>query len=124
MHLLKMDNNVPVGFGGDIIYIKYQHPAGDSREVTSSMKPLAGEELTSISNHERTGEKRPREPRELPTQVRTARSSPSHGRHARHTRSAQIRRRQMAILGEEAGPFSDKTVRRGKLQQFPPLDSL
>ncbi|KAJ7322314.1 hypothetical protein JRQ81_018601 [Phrynocephalus forsythii] len=118
MHLPKMDHHIPVSFGGDILYIKYQHPDGDSQEVTSSMKPLTREDLPSISNNERTDVTHPRKPTELPTQVRTTRSSPSHGRHARRTRSAQIRRRQMAILGEEAGPFSDKTVRRAFLRKI------
>uniref|UniRef100_A0ABM5GNQ5 Protein lifeguard 2 n=1 Tax=Pogona vitticeps TaxID=103695 RepID=A0ABM5GNQ5_9SAUR len=118
IHLPKMDNIVPVSYGGDILYNKYQHPGGDSQKVANSVKPLAGEAMPSISNHERTGEKRPREPTELPTQLRKTRSSPSRGRHARHTRSAQIRQRQMAILGEEAGPFSDKTVRRAFMRKI------
>ncbi|KAH0627462.1 hypothetical protein JD844_003189 [Phrynosoma platyrhinos] len=118
MYLTKMESSLPLCFLGDILYIKYQHPGGDSPKVTSSVKIFVREDLSSISNQQHTREKNHNEHKEFPTMVRTARSSPSHGRRPRGARSAHIRRRHMATLGEEEGPFSDRTIRRAFIRKI------
>ncbi|XP_042326988.1 protein lifeguard 1-like isoform X2 [Sceloporus undulatus] len=115
MYITKMESSLPICFLGDILYIKYQHPGGDSPEVTNSVK---GEDLSPISNQQHIGEKPHDEYTEFPKMVRTARSLPSRGRRPRGARSAHIRRQQMSTLGEEEGPFSDRTVRRAFVRKI------
>ncbi|XP_067325615.1 protein lifeguard 1-like [Anolis sagrei] len=115
-----MEASLPICFLGDIVYIRYQHPGGDSPEVTSSVKIFVEEDLSSISNQQHTGEK-PQEEHtsvQFPTRVRAARSSPSHGRRPRSTRSAHLRRRKMVTFVDDEGPFSDKTLRRAFLRKI------
>nr|XP_008110724.1 PREDICTED: bax inhibitor 1-like isoform X2 [Anolis carolinensis] len=113
-YLSKMEGSLPIC----ILYIKYQHPGGDSPEVTSSVKIFEEDDLSPTSNQQHTGEKPQEEHKEFPTRVRTVRSSPSHGRQARRTRSAHLRRRKMATFSNEEGPFSDKTARRVFLRKI------
>ncbi|XP_061443847.1 protein lifeguard 1-like [Rhineura floridana] len=116
IYLSKMENNLPVSFCGDILYNKYQHPGGDSPEVTNSIKPLAEEEISPCQ--ESTVEEPPPVLKELPTMVRAARSSPSHGRRPRGARSSHKRCRHLAPLAEEEGPFSEKNVRTAFMRKI------
>ncbi|XP_033021839.1 LOW QUALITY PROTEIN: protein lifeguard 1-like [Lacerta agilis] len=104
-----MENNLPVAFCGDILYLKYQHSGEDSPQVTNSVILLAETEPPPSSNQESTVEEPSPVLEEHPAKVRRAKSSRSQHRRPRGTRSSQRRRRPIASIDEE-GPFSDKAV--------------
>ncbi|XP_063158091.1 protein lifeguard 1-like [Candoia aspera] len=108
MDLSKMETNIPVSFCGDIAYIKYQHPGGDSPEVTSSVKSFVKEDILPHSNVAR---KSSSEFERVPSKVRRTRSSPSYGRHPRRGPSHRRRQRMVNVV-EDEGPFADRSIRR------------
>ncbi|KAM6448772.1 protein lifeguard 3-like [Liasis olivaceus] len=111
MELSKMESNIPVSFCGDIAYIKYQHPGGDSPEVTSSVKSIVREDILPHSNGKKIVQESSSKFERIPSQVRRTRSSPSRGRHPRRGPSHRRRQRMVNVI-EDEGPFADRTIRR------------
>ncbi|ETE68587.1 Glutamate [NMDA] receptor-associated protein 1, partial [Ophiophagus hannah] len=96
---------------GDIAYIKYQHPAGDSPKVPGPVKSFVKQDMLPQSKEKIIARQASSKFERVPSNVRRTRSSPSHGRHPR--RGASHRRRQhMVNVVEDAGPFADRAIRR------------
>lgn len=111
-----MDSNIPVGFPGDIAYIKYQHPGGDSPEVPSPVKQFVKQDILPQSKEKIIARETSSKFEMDPSNVRRTRSSPSYDRRPRRGPSHR-RRQHMVNVVEDAGPFADKAIRRSKWQQ-------
>ncbi|XP_058038740.1 protein lifeguard 1-like [Ahaetulla prasina] len=114
MELSKMENNIPASFCGDIAYMKYQHPGGDSPEVPSPVKQFAKQDILPQSKEKIIAREASSKFERVPSKVRRTRSSPSYDRHPRHGQSHR-RRQQMVNVIEDAGPFADRAIRRSFL---------
>lgn len=114
MELPKMENNISLC--GDIAYIKYQHPGGDSPEVPRPVKEFVKEDILPQSKEKTIAREASSKFERVPSHVRRTRSSPSYGRRPRRGPSHR-RRQHMVNVIEDSGPFADKAVRRSKWQQ-------
>ncbi|XP_026578509.1 protein lifeguard 1-like [Pseudonaja textilis] len=99
---------------GDIAYIKYLHPAGDSPKVPGPVRSFVKQDMLPQSKEKIIARQASSKFERVPSNVRRTRSSPSYGRHPR--RGASHRRRQhMLNIVEDAGPFADRAIRRSFL---------
>lgn len=116
MELSKMESNIPVSFCGDIAYIKYQHPGGDSPEIPSPVKQFAKQDILPQSKEKIIAREASSKFERVPSKVRRTKSSPSYDRRPRRGPSHR-RRQHMINVVEDAGPFADRAIRRSKWQQ-------
>ncbi|XP_054846923.1 protein lifeguard 1-like [Eublepharis macularius] len=103
---------------GPVLYIKYQHPGGDSLSdslpAENSEKKHPQEDVLPRNNQENTEEQPPQVHREhSENELKVKRSRTRHpGRWSRK------RTEQLATLGEDEGPFSEKNVRRAFIRKI------
>ncbi|XP_039213629.1 protein lifeguard 1-like isoform X1 [Crotalus tigris] len=109
MELPKMENNISLC--GDIAYIKYQHPGGDSPDVPRTVKQFVKEDILPQSKERTIARETSSKFERVPSHVRRTKSSPSYGRRPRRGPSHR-RRQHMVNVIEDSGPFADKAVRR------------